>query len=242
VAFAQSPDPAPSGPQTSPTPATCTANCPQTPAKPAAVSQDAPVKPAAGNPGMANPGAQGKPGTKPHKVITNEDFDARPHEFEVNGARELLDQINTCNRDCFDEVYRRVGITANSNVHWKQSLLNAIDKVKEDLPWQSLLREGISIQVQSCELQVQKKQDLLRFSDPRTVTHSELLVERQYEPKFREMTRRLADMERRANGRIANNVAEPYQAQFMQMQVDRIAHANCQITVSQPQDNNEDYP
>jgi hypothetical protein len=214
TAFAQSPDPAASGPQTS-TPATCTANCPQTPAKPAA---------------------------KPHKVITNEDFDARPHEFEVNGARELLDQINTCNRDCFDEVYRRAGITANSNVHWKQSLLNAIDKVKEDLPWQSLLREGISIQVQSCELQLQKKQDLLRFSDPRTVTHSELMVERQYEPKFREMTRRLADMEKRGNDHIAKNVAEPYQAQFMQMQLDRIAHANCQITVSQPQDNNEDDP
>ncbi len=92
-ASAQSPGPAGSSPLSILAPAPCTANCPQTPAKPP----------------TANPGSPAKPPAKPHKVYTNEDIDARPHDITIEGTRDLLQQLNTCDRTCFDQVAQRAG-------------------------------------------------------------------------------------------------------------------------------------
>ena len=81
-ALAQSSDPSSASPQSSAAPAPCTANCPQTPAKPA----------------TANPVSPAKPPAKAHKVYTNEDIDARPHDITIEGARDLLQQLNACDR------------------------------------------------------------------------------------------------------------------------------------------------
>jgi hypothetical protein len=170
AAFAQSPDPAASGP----TPAACTANCPQAPAKPTAATPDTPAKPPA----------------KPHKVITNEDFDARGHDITVEGGRDVMEKLNTCDRTCFDEVSQRARIAGASTARWKLALLDAVDAVKADSNWQDILGQIIGVQTNACELQVKKTQDLQRFSDPRTVTPSELAIEREYEPKFREIHNR----------------------------------------------------
>jgi len=81
-------------------------------------------------------------------------------------------------------------------------------------------------------LQMKKKQDLDRFADPRTVTHKELMVDREYEPKFREMTRRLNEVSGRANTRI-REITDPFQAQFMRVQLSRVVNATCRIYVAE---------
>jgi hypothetical protein len=223
AAFAQSPDLASSGPQTSPTPATCTANCTQTPAKPAA-SPDAPVKPPA----------------KQHKVITNEDFDARGHDITVEGGRELMEKLNTCDRTCFDQVAQRARIAGGYSARWKLALLDAVDTVKADSTWQGILGQILGVQSNACELQVKKTQDIQRFSDPRTVTPSELAVEREYEPKFREIRNRLNAALDRANAHIAKNADGVLQSSYMHLQVDRVAHATCNISIPQPPEDTDD--
>jgi hypothetical protein len=199
-------------------------NCPQAPVKPAATNPDPPAKPAA----------------KPHKVYTNEDMDSRPHDITVSGMREVLQQLNTCDRTCFDQVAQRAGINPGSNVRWKMGLLNSIETVKGDVAWQEILGEFVGIQGQACETQVQKTQDLQRFADPRSVTPNELAVERQYAPKFREIRTRLNAALDRANAHIAKNSPDNLQSQYMHMQADKLIHATCTINVPAPPDDTDD--
>ncbi|HWZ96475.1 MAG TPA: hypothetical protein VN025_01810 [Candidatus Dormibacteraeota bacterium] len=203
---AQSPDQSPSHPQSQ-----------SAPSQAAPVAQAQPTPP--------------PPAKKPHHVFTNDDFESLPHEASFNGGRDLLEQVNSCDRNCFDQISRAVGSNYSLDSRWKQSLLNAVDKSKEDLPWQGLLGEAIAIQAQSCELQMKKKQDMERFADPNNVTHKELLVDREYEPRFREMTRRLNEVAVRANKHIAV-VTDPYLAEFMRLQLNRVVNATCRIYVS----------
>ena len=223
LAYAQSPDQPPPKTQQQPAPAT-----------PAPPSNAAPTNPAQTTPA--------KPAPKRHRVLTNDDLESRAHEASFNGGRELLDEVNTCDRNCFDQVARTLGGSYSLDVHWKQALLNAVDKAKEDLPWQALLGEMISVQAQSCELQMKKKQDIDRLADPRTVTHKELLVDREYEPKFREMTRRTNEVSARANAHI-REISDPYLASFMRVQLGRVVNATCSIYVveepEQPQSDPE---
>lgn len=224
ASFAQSPDPAASGQQPSPAPATCTANCPQTAAKPTA----------------APPDASAKPQAKPHKVITNEDFDARPHDITIAGGRELLERLNTCDRTCFDEVFQRARVAGNYSARSKLALLDAVDAVKADSAWQGILGQILGVQSSACELEVKKTQDLQRFSDPRTVTPSELAIEREYEPKFREIKARLNAALDRANAHIAKTAEGVLQSSYMHRQVDKVVHATCTITVPEPPEDTDD--
>jgi len=225
MAFAQSPDSSgssqPPNPQ-QPAPPACTgADCPQTPAKPITI----PVA---------------KPSAKPHKVYTNEDFDARPHEVVVEGGRDLLQTLNTCDRGCFDQVAQRASTSGAYSSKWKLALLEAVDVVRADSAWQGILGEILGVQASACELQVKKMQDLQQLSDPRAVTPAELAVEREYEPKFREIQTRLNALLNRANTHIAKVSQSGVQSGFMQLQVDKLVHATCRINVpGQPQDTDD---
>lgn len=188
-------------------------------------SPSASPQPASSQPGQL-------PTKKPHRVITNDDLESLPHEASFNGGRELLDQVNTCDRNCFDQIARAVGSNVSLDYRWKQYLLNAVEKSKEDLPWQGLLGEVIAVQAQSCELQLKKRQDLQRFADPNNVTHKELIVDREYEPKFRVMTGRIKEVSVRANKHISG-VTDPYLAEFMRLQLRRVVNATCQIYVTE---------
>ena len=222
-ASAQSTDPA-SATQTSPTPAPCTANCPQTPAKPATAIPDSPAKPPA----------------KPHRVITNDDMDARPHDITIEGTRDILQQLNTCDRTCFDQVAQRAGANGAYSAKWKLGLLDAIEAAKADAAWQGTLGEIIGVQGLACETQTRKAQDIQKYADSRNVTPSELAVERQYEPKFREIRNRLNAALDRANAHIAKSSPGNLQSQYMHMQVDKIVHATCTINVPAPPDDTDD--
>jgi len=227
--FAQSPDSAGTSqqPAPQPNPPACTgADCPQTAAKPVTI-----------------PVASAKPPAKTHKVYTNEDFDARPHEVVVEGGRDLLQTLNTCDRACFDQVAQRVSASGASGAYsskWKLALLDAVDVVKADAAWQGILGEILGVQAGACELQVQKMQDLQQLSDPRAVTPAELAVERQYEPKFREVQTRLNALLNRANARIAKSSQNGIQSAYMQLQVDKLVHATCRINVpGRPEDSDD---
>jgi len=214
---------------------------PSQPGQPAQTSQAAPDQSAQASPSQQAKQSPQTLAPRRHRVFTNEDFDNLPHEANVNGGRELLDQVNSCDRACFDQVARALG-TYSFDTRAKQTLLNAVDKAKEDLPWQGLLGEAIANQYQSCELQMKKKQDFDRFADPRTVTHKELMVDREYEPKFREMTRRLNEVAARANARI-RQITDPFVAEFMRVQLSRVLNANCQIFVTElPERRDPDDP
>jgi hypothetical protein len=223
-ASAQSPDPSSPVAQSSPAPAPCTANCPQTPAKLPTATPDLPAKPP----------------TKPHKVFTNDDIDARPHDITITGTRDLLQQLNTCDRTCFDQVAQRAGLSATSSPRWKLGLLNAIETVKGDVPWQEILGEIVGVQGLACETQVKKTEDLRKYADSRNITPSELAVERQYEAKFREIRGRLNAALDRANVHIARTSPDAIQSQYMHMQVDKLVHATCTINVPAPPEDTDD--
>jgi hypothetical protein len=112
--------------------------------------------------------------------------------------------------------------------------------VKADSAWQGTLGQILGVQANACELQVKKTQDLQRFSDPRTVTPSELAIEREYEPKFREIRARLNAALDRANAHIAKNADGVLQLSYMHLQVDKVVHATCTITVPQPPEDTDD--
>ena len=226
AALAQSPDPANGSQQSSPTPAPCTANCPQGPAKPATANPDSPAKPPA----------------KPHKVVTNDDIDARHRDFTVEGTRDLLEQANTCDRTCFDQVAQRAGLNGGYSPRWKLALLDAIEAVKADAAWQGILGEIIGIQGQACETQTRKTEDLRKYADSRNITRDELAVEREYEPKFRETHNRLNALLDRANAHIAKSSSDNLQSQYMHMQVDKMVHVTCTIKVPAPPEDTDDPP
>ena len=225
-ASAQSTDSAssPPPPQASPAPAPCTANCPQTSAKPATTTPDSAAKPPA----------------KPHKVLTNDDIDARPHDVSITGGRDILQQLNTCDRACFDQVAQRAGVNGGYTARWKLALLDAIETVKRDADWQGNLGEILGVQGLACETQVRKTEDLRKYADSRNITPSELAVERQYEPKFRDIRARLNAALDRANAHIAKTAPDNLQAQYMHMQVDKLVHATCTINVPAPPEDTDD--
>lgn len=223
-AFAQSPGPSGASPQGSAAPAPCAENCPQTPIKPPTAKPDSPDKSPA----------------KPHKVLTNDDIDARPHDITMEGTRDLLQQLNTCDRACFDQVAQRAGLNGGAGARWKLALLEAIDAVKADSTWQGNLGEIIGVQGLACETQAKKTEDLRRYADSRNITPNELAVEREYEPKLREIHNRLNAALDRANAHITKTSRASLQSQYMHLQVEKIVHATCTIEVPAPPEDTDD--
>jgi hypothetical protein len=221
---AQSADPASPAPQSGPAPASCTVNCPQASAKPA----------------TASPGSPTKPPAKPRKVFTNDDIDARPHDITIAGSRDILQQLNACDRNCFDQVAQRAGANGAYTARWKLALLEAVEAVKADAAWQGNLGEILGVQSLACETQVRKTEDLRKYADSRDITPSELAIERQYEPKFREIHNRLTAALDRANAHIAKVSSDNIQPQYMHWQVDKLVHATCTINVPAPPEDTDD--
>jgi len=223
TAFAQAPNPAGASPQSGVVPVPCTGDCPQSPAKPPIVNPDSPSKPSA----------------KPRKVFTNDDIDAKPHDITMGGTRDLLHELNTCGRACFDQVAQRAGVYA-STPRWKLVLLEVVETVKGDAAWQGDLGDIIGVRGLACETQARKAEDLRRYADSRNVTPNELAVEREYEPKFREIRNRLNAALDRANAHITKTSPSTLQSQYMHVQVEKIVQATCTINVPAPPEDTDD--
>jgi len=132
--------------------------------QPTQTSQSASAQSAQASPSQQAKQSPQAPAPKRHRVFTTKISTICRTKPTSTGGRELLDQVNSCDRNCFDQVARALG-TYSFDARAKQTLLNAVDKSKEDLPWQALLGEAIANQYQSCELQMKKKQDFDRFAD-----------------------------------------------------------------------------
>jgi hypothetical protein len=200
-----------------------------------AVSQSPSRKPAEGGKAPASPKAAtpSKTRSKPH-VYTNDDFDALPSTGFFTQGPELLDEVNDCDRDCFNQVGRATGSLGGPPGAWKQTLFDAIETVKGDQAWQELLRKMIDIQAQTCQLEGQKQQDLRRYADPNNVTPNELEIDREYQPKFAEVRRRLNSAAASADAHVAKSAKNALQAQFMRQQEERISQATCNISLGDP--------
>jgi hypothetical protein len=131
-------------------------------------------------------------------------------------------------------------LNGGSGPRWKLALLDAIETVKADAAWQGILGEVLGVQGLACETQVRKTEDLRKYADSRNITPSELAVERQYEPKFREIKNRLNAALDRANAHIAKASPDNLQSQYMHMQVDKLVHATCTINVPAPPEDTDD--
>jgi post-segregation antitoxin (ccd killing protein) len=123
-------------------------------------------------------------------------------------SSSLLTQVNSCDVACQDQVARAVRQGA-VNVSTKQPAPNVAEKSKKDQAWQALLVEAIAVQAQSCEGRAKKNQDA---------------------SANKEIALRTSGIASRANAHI-KKVSDPYLAQFMRMQLNRVWNANCPSSV-----------
>lgn len=178
----------------------------------------------------APPEAEKKP-AKPRKVFTNEDLEGRGKIYSQRGSRltrSVLDQVNDCDRFCFDQVWERVRARWAGGP-WKPQLLEAIEKVGNDTAWQVILTDMVEVRVQHCDLQSDKAAELAKIPDRSTVTRTELKIEETYEQKFKESEKRLTAVHDRATSYAERYGADPLRSAFMSLQLARLVNAQCQV-------------
>src|SRR5271170_6391186 len=104
------------------------------------------------------------PATKPQapwrrarRVITNDDIDGIGSMYRGGLAPDLT-YINDCDRGCFEAVRVPARIYPNG-VQWKKDLLDAIERVKDDGPWQGLLDDFAAVRGKFCLLEQQRNEE-----------------------------------------------------------------------------------
>jgi hypothetical protein len=120
---------------------------------------------------------------------------------------DFLNQVNSCDRACQDQIARAV---RQLEVSTKQPASNVAEKSRQDQPWQALLSEAIAMQSRSCDLRAKKNQNA---------------------SANKEIARRTSDIAARAAARI-KTVSDPYLAEFMRLQLNRVWNANCPSNVA----------
>jgi len=185
----------------------------------------APVVNATANPQQAPaPANEPKPQKKP-PVITNDDLEGKGSGLYAQIAGIDLSRVNECDRYCYEQVRQASRIAPGPSTQWKRELLSGIEKVKADAAWQARLEDLARLKAKYCRLEQDKNAELARRSDPANVTKEELDIDDRYERKFQAEQAELirtydaADAARRSYTGIV--------VQFMTLQEQRIANANC---------------
>jgi hypothetical protein len=136
-----------------------------------------PRAPEPSKPPAASGAADVKPAAK--TVYTNDSLPSSDSGF----AGASLDQINNCDRNCFEQV-RRMTRVASDSPSWRRDLLRGIDAVRKDAKWQQALRD-----LAAAHLSPQRGEDPgaeIRVADPANVTPGELTIDEKYDGKFKE--------------------------------------------------------
>ena len=120
---------------------------------------------------------------------------------------DFLNQVNSCDSACQDQITRRI---RQVKVSTKQPAGNVAEKSRQDQPWQALLSEAVAMQSRSCDLRAKKNQDA---------------------NVSKEIARRTSDIAAGANEHI-KTVSDPYLAEFMRMQLNRVWNSNCPSSVA----------
>ncbi len=142
------------------------------------------------------------------------------------GAGPDLSGINDCDRNCFEAV-RRSARVYPSGVQWKKDLLNAIERVRNDAPWQSLLSDFGTVRGKFCMLEQQRNDELAEHSDPKNVTAGEISVEEKYDRLFKDAQAELLSLYDRASLLRQEHVMSALEIGFMDYQTNRIVTTNC---------------
>jgi hypothetical protein len=195
-----------------------------------------PVTPAA-QPPPASAGSAAPsliPATKPQapwrrarRVITNDDIDGIGSIYKGGLAPDLT-YINDCDRACFEAVRVAARIYPNG-LQWKKDLLDAIERVKGDGPWQGLLGDFAEVRGKFCLLEQQRNDELARASDPRNVTPVEISIEEKYDRLFKVAQADLLSLYDRAQVLRQSPASSGLEIAFMNFQTNRIVTASCYV-------------
>ena len=208
-------------PDASPQPQPAVASAPQAPANSSAAGapqNNAPAKDQAPAP---------KPIPRARKVITDDDIQGIGWIYKGGGGPDLSD-INNCDRNCFEAV-RVAAHIYPGGTQWKRDLLDAIENVRADGPWQGLLGDFGAIRGKFCSLELERNQELARVSDPRNVTAPEISVEEKYNRLFKAAQADLLTLYDRAHFLKQAHAGSALEMAFMDHQMSRIITASCYV-------------
>ena len=172
-----------------------------------------------------SPAAPAKPADKPKKVITNDDLKHPSGGFGFSPTD--FNQINNCDRSCFEQVRQLAHVFPAANPNWKRDLLQAIDEVRKDGEWQKYLRDLYDMHLKFCQLGDEKRDELARDADPNNVTTREIAIDDKYDAKFKEAQSALQALTSRQTILQRKFADSPFAYQFANMQASRIQNANC---------------
>jgi hypothetical protein len=162
---------------------------------------------------------------KTKKVITNDDLKpARAGGF--SGAD--FNEINDCDRRCFDQVRELAHVAPASNPNWKHGLLGAVDTVRKDAEWQGYLRSLYNVHLRFCQFGAEKRDELAKNSDPRNVTPQEIAIDEKYDAKFKQAQAELQNLYSRQSDLQRKFSGDPFALQFSLVQTSRIQNAPCE--------------
>ena len=198
--------------------------------QPPAPQPAAPSAPAAA-PAKKDQAPAPKPLRHARKVITDDDIQGIGSIYK-GGAGLDLTGINDCDRDCFESV-RSAARIYPGGTEWKRDLLDAIDKVRSDAPWQRLLGDFGTVRGKFCSLEQQRNEELARISDPHNVTAGEISVEEKYNRLFKSAQADLLTLYDRAHFLKQAHASSALEMAFMDLQTNRIITASC-ASLSQP--------
>jgi hypothetical protein len=105
--------------------------------------------------------------------------------------------------------------------------LQAIDRVRSDVEWQTYLRELYNVHLKFCQLGDEKREELNRDADPHNVTPREIAIDDKYDAKFKEVQATLQTLYYRQADLQKRFGANPFAFQFSIVQTSRIQNANC---------------
>jgi len=166
-----------------------------------------------------------KPLRHARKVITDDDIQGIGSIYKGGGGPDLSG-INDCDRNCFESVRSAARIYPNGT-EWKRDLLDAIDKVRSDGPWQGLLGEFGTVRGKFCSLEQERNEELARVSDPHNVTAGEISVEEKYNRLFKSAQADLLTLYDRAHFLKQAHASSALEMAFMDLQTNRIITASC---------------
>jgi hypothetical protein len=159
------------------------------------------------------------------KVITDDDIQGIGWIYKAGGGPDLSD-INNCDRNCFEAV-RVAAHIFPGGTQWKRDLLDAIENVRADGPWQALLGDFGAIRGKFCNLEQERNAELARVSDPRNVTAPEISVEEKYNRLFKAAQADLLALYDRAHFLKQAHEGSALEMAFMDHQTSRIITASC---------------
>lgn len=197
---------------------------PKPSAAPASPAVAPPTSPAAASAGKDQAAAP-KRLQHARKVITDDDFQGIGSIYKGGGGIDLSG-INDCDRNCFEAV-RVAARIYPGGTQWKRDLLDAIENVRGDGPWQSLLGDFGQIRGKFCGLEQERNEELARVSDPRNVTAGEISVEEKYNRLFKAAQADLLTLYDRAHFLKQAHASSGLEMAFMDVQTNRIVTASC---------------